>query len=152
MAFQITVTVEGLDKMKADYEAMAARIDRAAFTGVRDAVGILHRAIATELTRTSHPLGTPTPAPPGSPPSLVTGHLRRSIVNLSTRRLSKGVYEGGTGPTAVQARIQELGGFAGRGHRSHLPPRPYVRPAVRNGGRAAARTFLNSVTAAMRGV
>jgi phage gpG-like protein len=33
-------------------------------------------------------------------------------------------------PTTVYARIQELGGVSGKGHRSHLPPRPYVAPAV----------------------
>jgi phage gpG-like protein len=30
----------------------------------------------------------------------------------------------------VYSRIQELGGWAGRGHRSHLPPRPYLKPAA----------------------
>jgi len=34
------------------------------------------------------------------------------------------------GPTAVYSRIQELGGDTGRGHRSHLPPRPYIKPTT----------------------
>jgi phage gpG-like protein len=31
--------------------------------------------------------------------------------------------------STVYARIQELSGWAGRGHRSFLPARPYVEPA-----------------------
>jgi hypothetical protein len=42
----------------------------------------------------------------------------------------------------------ELGGWAGRGHRSHLPPRPYLKPAaerlIANGSitKAAVRGWL----------
>ena len=46
------------------------------------------------------------------------------------RRSGKGQWTARVAPTTVYARIQELGGQAGRGHQSALPPRPYVSPAV----------------------
>jgi hypothetical protein len=30
----------------------------------------------------------------------------------------------------IYSRIQELGGVTGRDHRTHLKPRPYVKPAI----------------------
>lgn len=36
------------------------------------------------------------------------------------------------GAATSYARIQEKGGYAGRGHRSYIPPRPYLAPAVRD--------------------
>lgn len=67
-------------------------------------------------------------SPPGQPPALVTGQLRRSVTVGEPRRSLLGTWETRTGPTAVYGRIQELGGVAGRG--SVLPARPYVAPSV----------------------
>jgi phage gpG-like protein len=88
------------------------------------------RAIKLELSRSSHPAGTKTPAQPyADPPSLISGRLRAST--RRTRLFSTGFYTwtARIAPTTRYARIQELGGWTGRHHKSHLPPRPYVRPA-----------------------
>jgi phage gpG-like protein len=96
------------------------------------------RAIKAELSRSSHPAGTKTPSQGGvDPPSLISGRLRGSV--RRTRLYPSGPYQwtARVAPTTVYARIQELGGWTGRGHRSHLPPRPYVRPAIRRHSSAA---------------
>lgn len=87
------------------------------------------RVIKEKLSTFSHSPGTPTPSPPGQPPAIITGTMRRSVITKPP--------VGGGGrwtvkvvPTAVQSRIQELGGRAGRNHQTVLPPRPYVRPAI----------------------
>lgn len=88
------------------------------------------RAIKMELSRSSHPAGTKTPSQPyADPPSLISGRLRAST--RRTRLFSTGFYTwtARVAPTTVYARIQELGGWTGWKHKSHLPPRPYVRPA-----------------------
>jgi len=147
--FEVSIEVDGLGAVTEHFDRMAKAIDRACKDGVSDAVNVLDKAVKDELTRTSHPLGTPTPAPPGSPPSLVTGNLRRSVRKIKVKRIAKGVYEGGTGPTAVYARIQELSGWAGRHHRSFLPARPYARPARKAGESRAIEAFKARVRRAI---
>lgn len=79
-----------------------------------------------ELSRRSHAPHTPTPSPPGEPPARISGNLRASITIKQgpAGGARSSVAVGGTVP---YARIQELGGTAGRG--STLPARPYLRPA-----------------------
>lgn len=78
------------------------------------------------LSLTSHPYGTPTPSSPGSPPSLVSGHLRRSVqVNGSPAQNGPGSWSIDVLVLARYARVQELGGGP-----SHLPARPYMEPAL----------------------
>ena len=84
------------------------------------------RAVQAELGTSSHALGTPTPSQPGEPPSLITGQLRRSVIMRPKGRAHVQV-----GATTVYARIQELGGAAGRNHASQLPARPYLKAAMR---------------------
>ncbi|WP_214103238.1 hypothetical protein [Acrocarpospora catenulata] len=86
------------------------------------------REIKRTLRTTSHPKGAPTPSAPGTPPSLVSGSLRRSVKAGRPRQTGAARWEAKTAPTIVYSRIHELGGWTGRGHRSYLPPRPYVRP------------------------
>jgi phage gpG-like protein len=82
-----------------------------------------------ELSRKTHPLGTPTPSKPGEPPALITGALRGSVYPepVTAGGLRASVIIGGH---VIYARIHELGGMAGYEHKSHLPPRPYLRPGV----------------------
>lgn len=94
-----------------------------------------------QLGLSSHGKDTPTPAAPGEPPSLITGQLRRSV-----RMIPKGPGHVQVGATTVYARIQELGGWAGSGHASYLPPRPYLKPALRN-SRTAMRAAAVKVIA-----
>lgn len=83
------------------------------------------RAVQAELSTSSHDPGTATPSQPGEPPSIITGQLRRSVI---MRPKGRGHVQ--VGATAVYARIQELGGDAGRNHASHLPARPYLKAAL----------------------
>jgi phage gpG-like protein len=81
----------------------------------------------------THAPGTPTPSAPGTPPAHVSGRLGSSV-------LTSGPYGGGgvwtaySGPHGVvYAAIQNFGGVAGRGHKTHLPPRPYtLKPSDRD--------------------
>ena len=68
-----------------------------------------------------------------------TGTLRRSI----TASISQGMtprdpspetksIQAVWGAATPYARIQEYGGYAGRGHRSYIPPRPYLSRALRD--------------------
>lgn len=158
--FEISVEVDGLSTVTEHFDEMAKAVERLCRVGVNDAVNILDKAVKDELSKSSHPLGTPTPAPPGSPPSLVTGNLRRSVRKITTKRISRGVYEGGTGPTAVQSRIQELGGVihhpghrgrlkvlvkAGNAYEIHIPARPYVKPATTAARQRAEQAFIDRV-------
>jgi len=70
-----------------------------------------HRALIDEtLTRSSHSRGTPTPAPPGGPPALVGGHLKRSVRLYPAYTTGTYSAEAKVVPLIVYARIQELGG------------------------------------------
>jgi phage gpG-like protein len=64
-----------------------------------------------------------------------TGTLRRSIIASVDSGMNPSSPEGATVITATwgaatpYARIQEYGGYAGRGHKAYIPPRPYLGPA-----------------------
>jgi phage gpG-like protein len=101
------------------------------------------RAIKAELSRSSHPARTKTPSRPfADPPSLITGRLRASV--RRTRLYASGPHEytARVAPTTVYARIQELGGVTGWEHRTRLPPRPYVRPAINRHTSAARKAAI----------
>lgn len=63
-----------------------------------------------------------------------TGTLARSI----SASVEPGYSETETsvsqtwGPNVPYGAIHEYGGWAGRGHRSYIPPRPYLGPALRD--------------------
>lgn len=122
------IKMAGLDEARARLTTAAARLDSATKSATVAAASTVQIAILNELRKSSHQKGTVTPAAPGQPPSLITGTLLRSIV-LKGPVGSAGVYTAEIGPSAVYGRIQELGGDTGRGHRTHLPARPYVAPA-----------------------
>lgn len=92
------------------------------------------------LMEFEHAPGTYTASPSGSPPGTISGGLAGSFVITDT---SEGAM---VGPTADQAREQELGGpmkghplmkwenVGGKWQRRLvvLPPRPYLKPATEN--------------------
>lgn len=84
----------------------------------------------TLLAATSHLAGTATPSLPGQPPSMVSGALHDSVVMLPPVPVGATRFLVEVGGTAIYARIHELGGFSGRGLRTWLPPRPYMRTAT----------------------
>lgn len=99
-------------------------------TALAKSAHLVERNAKQLLSLTSHPKGTKTPSRPGQPPSLVTGALKKSVKVRGPRAIPGG-YEALIGPTVVYGRIQELGGMAGKGLRTRLPARPYMRPAMR---------------------
>lgn len=123
----ITIQVAGLAEVIAKLQALPEREHAASQLIARDVGVLLEQQTKTNLALTSHPRSTPTPSPPGSPPSLVSGNLRRSVLTTGPTDMGTG-YGVMVGATAVYSRIQELGGTAGRG--AQLPPRPYLKPAL----------------------
>lgn len=164
MGFDLEVT--GAEQWQAATRAILARARSETSGAVDDALATIGRAAQANLARTTHAPGTPTPAAPGQPPALVSGALRRSI---KSRRTADGpnVYSGGVGPTTVYAAIQERGGTIlprraallawrtadgwRRARSVTLPPRPYMRPAVRDAIPRIRRIVADAWTRALRG-
>lgn len=124
------LTITGLDELIAALRAMGERVEAVTGPAVHDAQAIIAGQARANLSRYSHQRNTPTPSPPGEPPALITGRLRSSFDIAGPTETGAGAWMSVMGPTVVYARIQELGGRAGRGHRSVLPARPYLRPAI----------------------
>lgn len=130
--------------------AIAERVNQATDKTVDDVLSIVQVETQANLSLTTHPPMTPTPSPPGSPPALIFGTLRRSIRTRRDPPSAPGIYSGRVGPTAIYGRIQELGGrIASKGRplawknldadgqekwnfadHVNLPPRPFLKPAV----------------------
>lgn len=119
----------GFDAMLDQLRAKRERVRAVTPDALDEAIRLVQAAAMIMLTTTSHAPGTPTPSSPGEPPSLITGRLRGSMEVEPPQQVGDARWEARTGPTAVYGRIQELGGICGAGHRTHLPPRPYLAPA-----------------------
>lgn len=130
------MATRGSREWKRATDRLLDKLLRAAEHATNDGLGIVERNEKRMLRTSTHPPGTPTPSAPGEPPSLVTGNLRRSWKTTPAVRVSTYRVRGKGGPTAVQSRIQELGGTiwrtTSRGHlyRIKLPKRPYLKPAL----------------------
>lgn len=122
------VEVVGLAEFHRAIEALPERVELANRLAVTEGAHLLEREVKTNLSRYSHPKGTATPSPPGEPPALVTGTLRRSIAVKGPVRIGFGAYEALVGPTVIYGRVQELGGETRYGY--SLPARPYVEPGL----------------------
>lgn len=119
--------VFGIKELQAALDEVMVRAQVASRTIVKRSETVVEAEAKKQFTG-AHKRGTPTTSSPGSPPDVVTGTLRRSIKS-SPVSVSGFVAKGSVYPTAVYARIQELGGPAGRGGRTNLPARPYMTPA-----------------------
>lgn len=113
-------------------DELLARLNRATHEGVNAGLALAERETKINLVKRSHPRGTKTPSAPGQPPAMISGHLARSVRTEPASPSGRYRWSGKTGATTVYARIQQLGGWAGRGHRSYLPPRPYLVPLTRS--------------------
>ncbi len=116
------IRFEGLRELDAAF----AEILAASLVEVRSAVS--EAALLVQAAAQRHASGRPGP-------NVITGTLRRSIRIQWSWRGEGGQFVDRTaqafvGPTTVYGRIQELGGDAGRNHAAHIPPRPYLGPAV----------------------
>lgn len=147
---RITGSVDGADRSVAALTLMVARVREA----TPDAVDTVLDRVATQqrtlLGLGSHPYGTSTGSPPGSPPWRISGDLQGSVHVQRARPDGPDSWSGQTGASTVYARIQELGGWAGRGHRSWLAPRPSLYPAWRIVEPTARSVFIARWTVATR--
>ena len=134
-------SVHGVPELAAALDAIVARTTASAEIIVRRGQAVVEANIKKQFTG-AHAKGTPTTSAPGSPPDVVTGTLRRSVTS-ETPVLNGAVATGRVYPTAVYARIQELGG---RG----LPPRPYMEPAHQASLAAIQRIALEEWARATR--
>jgi phage gpG-like protein len=118
--------LRGFEEMLAALKAKGAKVQVGTPQALLKAGHRVEAEVKKLLSLSSHPPGTPTPSAPGSPPSLVTGNLRRSV--------RVGDLDGGgtrwrvsVSSNTVYSRIQE---FGGRANHSSLPPRPYMAPGL----------------------
>jgi len=117
----------GVEALLARLRAQSAQVQAVTPFAVTQAALWVEAAAKRLLSLSSHREGTPTPAPPGTPPSIVSGDLRRSIGVRDPAQRGQYQYSITVGPSIVYGRIQELGGIAGHG--ATLPARPYMAPA-----------------------
>lgn len=144
------IVLEGVSEFGAALKAMTVAMDAATRAATATGAHLIEAQIKTELARSSHPKGTPTPSRPGQPPALVSGRLRNSVRVEGPTSLGTGTWQARIGPTAVYSRVQELGGDT---KRVVLPSRPYVQPAmteVNTSGRLGA-VYVDAWRAGMRG-
>jgi hypothetical protein len=127
-AVAIKATWKGVEHVTAAFASMAARTGATTGATVTKVLHQVERQERTQLSLGWHPFGTKTGSVPPSPPWRISGHLSRSV-RVEPAVSSGFVWTGRVGPTAVYARIQELGGRIGAGHRTVLPSRPHLRPA-----------------------
>lgn len=160
------IDVTGADEWAAHAHRILARARAETSGAVDDALATIERAAQDNLARYSHGPGERTGSPPGQPPALVSGALRRST---KSRRTADGptVYGGSVGPTIVYGPIQERGGTITpkrapmlawrtadgwrRARSVTLPPRPYMRPAVTASIPRIRRIVADAWTRALRG-
>lgn len=131
--------VTGVPEVSAAFALMMATTTEATGDTVSKVLHQVKRHERTQLSRGWHPPGTPTGSIPPNPPWRVSGDLSRSV-EVEEPHLAGWLWTGRMGPTAVYARIQELGGFVRianlgsvgpqrRSSYAYLPPRPHLRPA-----------------------
>lgn len=122
----------GVREWRLATEKLTEKMMRATEHSINDGLDMIEKAEKKELRRREHPPGTRTNSPPGEPPAWVTGAMHDRWRTVKAYRVGRYKFKGKGGNPSVQARIQELGGRTGAGHRVHLPPRPYLAPAVRS--------------------
>jgi phage gpG-like protein len=144
---EFRVEVGGLNELVRALTTKAAELQVVTREATGLAAHIVERNTKDLLRQSSHPKGTPTPSPPGTPPSVVTGTLMRSITVEGPTGVA-GTYRSQVGPTVIYGRIHELGGQAGRRNAARLPARPYLAPALAQSKDHIAGMFY----AAWRGV
>lgn len=127
-----------VDAFTAALQAWGERTIEATERAAGDAGEIVRESVQDNL-RTSY---YPPSSTPGTPPAWRTGYLHDHVY---VRVLPvDGGWQARIYPSTVYARIQELGGITGAGYRTHLPPRPYVRPARDESADRVGQTFADA--------
>lgn len=150
----MTVKIDGIPELMAAFGRMSRRVDAGSRIATAAGAHLIEKKTKERLTTYSHKKGEPTPSPPGQPPALITGTLRRSIkVTGPMAAAGPYAYEAQIGPTVVYGRIQELGGVCGRNRATTLPARPYLTPAYNDVASSGElkRIFTAAWTAAIFG-
>lgn len=125
----LEIHLSGIDEVRAVLLEAVGRADELTKVATVTGLAILERGAKEKLRKTSHTKRTPTPSSPGSPPSLISGALMRSVTTRGPVG-GGGTWTGSVGPTTIYGRIQELGGVTGRHHAVTLPARPYMKPLL----------------------
>lgn len=132
--------------------AIAAKVESAA---PKASVQALSRAGETmaklTLSTGAHAAGTPTPNPPGGPPGLISGDLRRSVARAPAVPSGPATWSQALGSVIIYAAVQEHGATIHAGSSGYLankatgqffvvpggakdyvkiPARPWMKPAV----------------------
>jgi len=118
----------GIPEFKAALDKAVADAYKAGQRGANNAAALVDKTVKAKLSLTTHKRGTPTPSRPGEPPSLISGQMRRSVLIVPAVPYGATAWKSQVGPTAVQSRVQELGGSTGT---TVLPARPYLEPSVK---------------------
>jgi hypothetical protein len=145
MGFEIRV--EGADQLKTALADWRKRTEDATQDALKASSTVVQDQIQGNLIRRFYPPSSP----PGEPPASRTGYLFDRVLKRFDGQISAGVYKARVFPSTVYARIQELGGVTGRGHRTRLPPRPYVQPAVDAVRDRVRQLFIDAWTRATGG-
>lgn len=119
----------------AGLRAWAERTVEATHAATEASAEIVREAVQDNLRLSYYPPASE----PGDPPAWRTGWLHDSVY-VRVLALEDG-WQGRIYPSTVYARIQELGGNAGRNHASYLPPRQYVEPASNETAPRVGETF-----------
>lgn len=104
------------------------RIKNGIEAGIREATDAVYRDATDPSNYAMAPSGR-IERNPGNTLRIITGNLVDSI-NQEVNELSDGEIEGVIGSALPYARIQEVGGMAGRNLATYIPPRPYLGPAL----------------------
>lgn len=142
--------VEGGDQFHEALQAIAGRMSAATETALEESADLV---VTTTQGKLSHAgtyrppnarPGSPMSSEPGTPPALQSGYLRDQVLRRLEGEVDAGVFQARVYPSTVYARIQELGGVTGRGHRTHLPARPYFEVSVEECRDEVYSVFVNT--------
>jgi phage gpG-like protein len=125
--FEVNISMD-IDRFEASITDWSKQCELEGHLASIDAANFIQELVQAKLSEFPHPRSEPTETMPfKGPPGLISGDLRDSV---TVERMAVGgfakVY-----PTAVYARIQEIGGWTGNHHMQFLPPRPYFLNTVR---------------------
>lgn len=122
-----------MQRISATLKLIGARSVAATGIAMKQTLDRVARTEQVLLNLGWHPPNTRTGSVPPAPPWRISGRMARQVKVYGPTLFGTILprWQGKVGPDVPQGRIQELGGWAGAGHRSYLPPRPSLGPAWR---------------------